>query len=77
MESPFPKSASCPGKGQVSVKLLPTGASGLETVTYQYPLKLISPKVAPHHRSAILWLLSYGGGLVSGDQVDLCDDAKP
>ncbi|SPN98903.1 related to urease accessory protein UreD [Cephalotrichum gorgonifer] len=74
MNSPFPQSSSRPGKGRVVAELLPNGGTGLSTSTYQYPLKLISPKSAPHHRSAILWLLSYGGGLVAGDQVNLTID---
>ncbi|KAH9486620.1 Urease accessory protein D [Psilocybe cubensis] len=34
-----------------------------------YPLKLLSPNV--QGETALVYLLSYGGGLVSGDQVDL------
>lgn len=77
MDSPFPRSSPRPGGGQVVATLLPSGGSGLKTASYQYPLKLISPKPAPHHRSAILWLLSYGGGLVGGDQVDLSVHVLP
>ena len=80
MASPFPKSSSRPGHGRIVAKLLPDGATGLETTEYQYPLKLIAPKPAPHHRSASVFLLSYGGGLVGGDQVnltiDVCSNAK-
>lgn len=46
----------------------------LRTFTYQYPLKLIAPD--PHHSSddkqvTIAFLLTYGGGLVGGDQINL------
>lgn len=53
---------------------MPDGLSGLETVTYQYPLKLISPRPAADQKSALVFLLSYGGGLVGGDSVNLAID---
>ncbi|PSR81223.1 urease accessory protein UreD [Coniella lustricola] len=72
MTSPFPPSTSHPGAGTLITVRLPNGASHLAGLTYQYPLKLISP---PHntqqHLSALVFLLSYGGGLVSGDTVSL------
>ncbi|KAL2114551.1 hypothetical protein VUR80DRAFT_4534 [Thermomyces stellatus] len=77
MDSPFPRSLPRPGGGRAVAKLLPNGGSGLDLVDCQYPLKLISPKPAAHHRSAILWILSYGGGLVGGDQVNLSIDVLP
>ncbi|KAH6686164.1 UreD urease accessory protein [Plectosphaerella plurivora] len=74
MASPFPKSSSAAGEGRVVTKLMPNGLSGLETVTYQYPLKLISPRPAVDQKSALVFLLSYGGGLVGGDSVSLSID---
>ncbi|KXJ93067.1 UreD urease accessory protein-domain-containing protein [Microdochium bolleyi] len=74
MASPFPKSSSQPGKGHITARLHPHGSSStLESITYQYPLKLISPNPSstPHQPSVLVFLLSYGGGLVGGDQVDL------
>ena len=71
MDSPFPKSSSSPGRGQIVAAVLPSGASGLETISYQYPLKLISPSRSPESRSVLVFLLSYGGGLVGGDSVNL------
>ncbi|KAK3325693.1 UreD urease accessory protein-domain-containing protein [Apodospora peruviana] len=71
MESPFPKSSSVAGEGRIVAKLLPDGISGLETITYQYPLKLITPSRPSELRSVLVFLLSYGGGLVGGDNVDL------
>lgn len=35
-----------------------------------YPLKLLSPKLA-QDKVAIVYVLSYGGGLISGDRVKL------
>ncbi|KAL6700088.1 UreD domain-containing protein [Trichoderma pleuroticola] len=71
MTSPFPKSTSRPGDGRIVVRLLPAGGSGLETIGYQYPLKLISPSPTVAQKSALVFLLSYGGGLVGGDGVNL------
>jgi urease accessory protein len=71
MTSPFPKSTSAPGEGLLVVRLLPNAISGLSTIAYQYPLKLISPSPHPSQRSVLVFLLTYGGGLVGGDQVHL------
>lgn len=71
MKSPFPASSSAPGDGRIVVKLLPAGGSGIENLTYQYPLKLISPSPSVNQKSTLVFLLSYGGGLVGGDQVNL------
>ncbi|EXJ94246.1 hypothetical protein A1O1_02639 [Capronia coronata CBS 617.96] len=72
--SPFAPSASLPGTGQLVLCLLPPGKQVLQKFTYQYPLKLIAPD--PHHASddkhvTIAFLLTYGGGLVGGDQISL------
>ena len=71
MSSPFPPSSSAAGDGHIVVKPLPAGGSGLETITYQYPLKLISPTPSSEHQSVLVFLLSYGGGLVGGDNINL------
>ncbi|KAK3328003.1 UreD urease accessory protein-domain-containing protein [Cercophora scortea] len=76
MASPFPKSSSAPGEGRIVAKLAPDGNSGLETVSYQYPLKLISPSRPSETKSVLVFLLSYGGGLVGGDNVDLSVEVK-
>ncbi|KAK4679330.1 hypothetical protein QC764_203230 [Podospora pseudoanserina] len=76
MNSPFPKSTSVPGQGHLVAKLLPEGISGLETFTYQYPLKLISPSRPSEDESVLVFLLSYGGGLVAGDKVNLKVDVR-
>ena len=35
-----------------------------------YPLKLLSPRT-PEKNVCVVYMLTYGGGLVAGDQVDL------
>jgi urease accessory protein len=77
MTSPFPVSSSAPGEGQIVVERLPHGISALSTVTFQYPLKLISPSPAAGQKSVLVFLLTYGGGLVGGDQVHLTINVKP
>jgi len=77
MTSPFPVSSSAPGEGQLVVQLLPHGISALSTIAFQYPLKLISPSPSADQKSVLVFLLTYGGGLVGGDQVHLTIDVKP
>ncbi|KAL0944137.1 urease accessory protein [Colletotrichum truncatum] len=77
MESPFPKSSSAAGEGQIVAQLLPNGLSGLQTMSYQYPLKLISPSPAADQKCVLVFLLSYGGGLVGGDSVSLSISVLP
>ncbi|KAI0896034.1 UreD-domain-containing protein [Annulohypoxylon nitens] len=77
MESPFPKSTSIPGEGRIVAKLTPNNVSALESMTYQYPLKLISPASAAEQGSVLVFLLSYGGGIVGGDQINLSIDVQP
>ncbi|KAL1858242.1 hypothetical protein Daus18300_009988 [Diaporthe australafricana] len=77
MNSPFPPSTSAPGDGTITVRRLPNGHSHLEAVTYQYPLKLISPpRNHQQDRSVLVFLLSYGGGLVGGDTIRLTIDVQ-
>lgn len=71
MVSPFPASSSAPGDGRIVVKVVPGGGNGLEAMSYQYPLKLISPSRSADQKSTLVFLLSYGGGLVGGDQINL------
>lgn len=76
--SPFPASTSSPGQGQLTTVLLPNGHSHISSLTYQYPLKLISPPRNPQqHLAALVFLLSYGGGLVGGDTVSLAITVQP
>lgn len=72
MASPFPVSFSKPGEGHLIAHLLPHGISALTKATFQYPLKIITPpSPAGSQKSALAFLLTYGGGLVGGDQVNL------
>lgn len=70
MASPFPVSFSKPGEGHLIAHLLPHGISALAKATFQYPLKIITPpSPVGDLKSALAFLLTYGGGLVAGDQV--------
>lgn len=76
MSSPFSTPASTPGRGTIHLALLPPNTPRLRTVNYQYPLKLVSPaplraESEPHHLIHTVYLLTYGGGLVAGDCIDL------
>jgi urease accessory protein len=74
--SPFAVSTSAPGKGTIELSLLRPSKQVLTGLTYQYPLKLIAPD--PHNAPnegqdpvTIVFLLTYGGGLVGGDRINL------
>ncbi|WPG99699.1 Hypothetical protein R9X50_00251800 [Acrodontium crateriforme] len=78
MSNPFQASTSEPGRGTIHVSLLLPNTARLTKASYQYPLKLVSPaptKVFNHedHQTIIhtVYLLTYGGGLVAGDAIDL------
>ncbi|KAF4634637.1 hypothetical protein G7Y89_g3457 [Cudoniella acicularis] len=76
MASPFPPSSSAPGEGCLVAELTPQKTSALSTMTFQYPLKLISPSPSANQKSVLVFLLTYGGGLVGGDQVHLTITVK-
>ncbi|KAM3564714.1 hypothetical protein ARSEF4850_001743 [Beauveria asiatica] len=76
MASPFPQSTATAGGGTIVAGPLPSGGTGLEIMQYQYPLKLISPSASSDQSSVLVFLLSYGGGLVGGDSVDLSVKVK-
>jgi urease accessory protein len=79
--SPFAKSTSKPGHGSIIVEILPPNTPVLRTVSYQYPLKLIAPDPLPPPNYLpttdvpslvhTVFLLTYGGGIVAGDSIDL------
>ncbi|USP81948.1 uncharacterized protein yc1106_09222 [Curvularia clavata] len=85
--SPFGASTSKPGHGSIIVDLLYQDKPVLSTVSYQYPLKLVAPdplpppshddeensKTGPPTPSLIhtVFLLTYGGGIIAGDSIDL------
>ncbi|CAK7226207.1 hypothetical protein SCUCBS95973_006121 [Sporothrix curviconia] len=91
VDSPFPPSTATPGDGRIVAALTPNGEPGLAVVSYQYPLKLIAPQTgaglgtlngggqdgdSTRRKSALVFLLSYGGGLVAGDQVNLAIEVQ-
>ncbi|PNS19287.1 hypothetical protein CAC42_2464 [Sphaceloma murrayae] len=74
MTSPFPTTTSRPGHGTIDLNFVPPKASALGQVSYQYPLKLVAPAPLTSEDEAFVqtvYLLSYGGGLVAGDTIDL------
>lgn len=73
-KSPFAASKSIPGNGELVLALFPPGKQMLQSCTYQYPLKLITPDphtVGDEKHVTVAFLLTYGGGLVGGDQINL------
>lgn len=77
MSNPFSnRTPNPPGTGAIHLALLPPRTPRLRTLNYQYPLKLVSPaplrlEDEPRHLVHTVYLLTYGGGLVAGDAVDL------
>ena len=73
MSNPFSKTQSRPGNGTIHLALLPPNTPRLRTVNYQYPLKLVSPAPSQVDGQTVhtVYLLTYGGGLVAGDVIDL------
>ncbi|KAI9816898.1 MAG: hypothetical protein M1827_001543 [Pycnora praestabilis] len=72
--SPFAPSTSIPGHGTINIALLPPSTPTLHTLSYQYPLKLISPDpttLSSGQKVILAFLLTYGGGLVAGDNINL------
>ena len=76
MSKPFLSTASNAGTGTIHLALLPPKTPRLRTLSYQYPLKLVAPAPLrteddPRHLVHTVYLLTYGGGLVAGDAIDL------
>lgn len=73
MSNPFASVKSKPGHGTIHLATLPPKTPKLRTINYRYPLKLVAP--APLHAGDeiihTVYVLTYGGGLVAGDQIDL------
>ncbi|KAL6702849.1 hypothetical protein ACN47E_000876 [Coniothyrium glycines] len=80
--SPFGSSASKSGHGSIVLEILPPNKPVLKTLSYQYPLKLVAPDPVPpppvddYKKKApqlvhTVFLLTYGGGIVAGDAIDL------
>lgn len=84
IRSPFESSIAKPGQGTVVLSLLPPNNPTLTTLTYKYPLKLVprTPGFVPTQdpsalsdecpsRPVHLYLLTYGGGLLPGDHIEV------
>ncbi|EED12896.1 urease accessory protein UreD [Talaromyces stipitatus ATCC 10500] len=86
-KSPFAASVASPGKGKAVLSILPPSIPTLTTLTYKYPLKLLSrtPGFTPEDsvagkdatRPIHLYLLTYGGGLLPGDHIDVSITLEP
>lgn len=66
----FAPSSKTPGHGLIHAKLLPPHSFTLQEMQFVYPLKLISSS-KPTDKHITIFILSYGGGLVSNDRVDM------
>jgi urease accessory protein len=79
--SPFGSSTAKAGHGSIVLEVLPPDKPVLRNVSYQYPLKLVAPDPLPppSYGSDLtsprlvhtVFLLTYGGGIVAGDTIDL------
>ncbi|KAI5298438.1 hypothetical protein KEM55_003396 [Ascosphaera atra] len=78
LSSPFADPPIPPGHGTVVLSLLPPCLPTLSTLSYRYPLKLLTRTPAVTLKSAYpstattpvhLYLLTYGGGLLPGDHI--------
>ncbi|KAH9837058.1 UreD-domain-containing protein [Rhodofomes roseus] len=58
-----------PGTGRIVLRKHGSEATFSE-LSYVYPLKLLSPRLSPQNANAV-YVLTYGGGLVGGDRVEL------
>ncbi|KAL4909283.1 hypothetical protein BDW74DRAFT_79629 [Aspergillus multicolor] len=85
VRSPFESSIAKSGQGKVVLSLLSPANPSLSTLTYKYPLKLLTrtPGFVPQSASPSasqpvhLYLLTYGGGLLPGDQIDVSITLEP
>lgn len=85
--SPFGATVAAPGRGEVVLSVLSPSIPALTTLTYKYPLKLLSrsPGFQPEQsvvgqnatQPVHLYLLTYGGGLLPGDHIDVSISLKP
>ncbi|KAJ5894069.1 hypothetical protein N7495_005760 [Penicillium taxi] len=88
IRSPFESSIAKPGQGNVVLSLLPPNNPTLTTLTYKYPLKLVprTPGFVPESSASPdscpsqpvhLYLLTYGGGLLPGDHIEVSIKLEP
>lgn len=86
MATPFIAPISKPGQGDVVVTLLPPALPTFTNLTYRYPLKLLT-KVSRYiavssalpcvSRPVHLYIISYGGGLLAGDEIAVSITLNP
>ncbi len=62
------------GGGSIVVSMH-AGKAVISELSSAYPLKLLSPYI--HDRTALVYLMTYGGGLVGGDEIDLVVKVQP
>ena len=74
MSSPSSSDCTIPkiraGDGRIIVEFDPYRGHTFAQLSCTYPLKLLSPR-SKEDSVAIVYVLSYGGGLVGGDEVEL------
>lgn len=58
------------GDGRIVVEFDPYRGHTFSQLSSTYPLKLLSPR-SDEDSVAIVYVLSYGGGLVGGDEIEL------
>lgn len=86
IKSPFESSIAKAGHGEVVLALIPPSTSILTTVTYKYPLKLITRTTGFVPKSSALSCVSqpvhlhpltFGGGLLPGNHIELSITLSP
>jgi urease accessory protein len=65
-----------PGNGRIVVQNMVSRGHVFSELSSSYPLKLLSPRIA-RDRLAIVYIITYGGGLVGGDIISLSIDVGP
>lgn len=65
-----PQTEAVPGRGVIEARKF-LNSTALDTLSFAYPLRLLALPTRPQFRAALVFTLTYGGGLVAGDHVDL------
>lgn len=60
-----------PGHGMITLTSDPSNRAIFSTLAYTYPLKLQTPTRYFGEKLAVVFMLSYGGGFLGGDEVDV------
>lgn len=59
------------GAGEGRIEVRSDGSEAvLSQLSYSYPLKLLAPRLS-RPDVAVVYVLTYGGGLIAGDSIDL------